>query len=341
MKPPTSDLQAALETFLRYCRSEKGLTLTTCEGYRRIGRDWLRWFASEHGRAATIEDWTEPNASAYHASLKTSRKRQTTRRRNIASLRSWGNWLAAQGMTLINPWVKIRTPVNEELRQPCPSAAEVKALFEACDRIPNRLSGMKAKAALALTALAGLRMCELIAVRVEDLSLTGERRFVTVTSGKGGIRRTVPLNVMAVDILSCWLMLRPATDLPLLLFLRGDQRQDRPYTTCAFNGMLAKVKAIAQLRDLDCTCHALRRFAGTSIAQQQGASLADAQRFLGHSDMTTTLRYLKRTNDLQALVEGILTVPAAAPAPPRPAADNRVRPVQLAHGRRPAWRRGM
>lgn len=344
-------MQALFDRYSHYMTRERGVSPNTMVGYREAYCCFVKWFQSDAGREVTLADWTPANAAAFHTAEKARGIRQSTRRSRIAALRSFANWLEENGHA-DNPWLKVKTPVNEELRQPCPTTNEVRALFEACDRM-TPVRGKRMKATMALLALAGLRLCEMIAVKVEDVKLTGSRRYVEVPNGKGRKRRTVPLNALACTLLADWIAVRPPSDIPNLLVQCGETRGHRPLTGACLFTMFRTVKRLAMLSDADITAHALRRFGATALAQQEGGSITDAQVFLGHTSANTTLRYIRPSNDLAGLVEGILANPVLPPpsppaAPPTAldsvppavvvrAPDNRVRPDQAL--RRPAWRR--
>lgn len=324
-------MRALLTDFLSDCKRRRGLAATTLAGYSQSCTGWMDWIEQSDCGLAALSDWTTDNARAYDSCERRRGIRQSTLRSRIAALRVWGAWLIERGHVAGNPWMEIRTPLSEELRQPCPSAEQVRAMIDACDRIPNYERSRMTKAALVLLSLCGLRLSEMCALRVADVTLSGNRRCLTVRYGKGGKQRFPPLNSVAAAVLTDWLSIRPQSTLPNLLLLHGKRLGDRPYSACAFNAALALVKALAGIRDADITAHALRRFAATSIAQQKGASIADAQRFLGHSSLHTTLAYIRPTSRLDALAEGILP-----PIPPE-RTDNRIRPEPCR--RKPGWRR--
>lgn len=330
-----------LQEYLHFCRRVKGLSETTLASYADSCHVWLRWIQEENGEEPGLEHWTKENALAWLTAQKRAGMHQSTRRTRVSALRSFGAWMIEKGRTQVNPWQNLRTPVNEEQRQPCPTPEQVRALLDACDRMPNPTRGAMAKAMLVLQAQAGLRLCETLSVRVQDIHLTSTPPRVYVEEGKGDKAGSVPLSAYSVHALSAWLSLRPNVNLCNLFYLTGPNLGTRPFTEGAFNDLLQTLKTIARIGDADITAHALRRFAGTMCAQQEGASIADAQKLLRQANLGTTLRYIKSTSRLPNIVEGILPV-APAPAAPRvqaqtSAEDNR---VKAEHGRRkPGWRR--
>jgi integrase len=166
-----------------------------------------------------------------------------------------------------------------------------------------------------------LRECEIFALRVEDVVIHIAEPYVYVRSGKGRRAGRVPLSRAACGILADWMTVRPPTPVPFLIFQQGDQRGDRAYSPHCFTNAISLLKKLALLPDAeDITAHSLRRFGASQVAQQPGASVADAQKFLRHSSLSTTFRYIKPTSNLSAFVDGILEPPTPPSAPVKPEA---------------------
>ena len=167
------------------------------------------------------------------------------------------------------PWDK-RFPYGNE---------EVSRLLAACDEACDRLLVL-------LCAHAGLRVSEATALRHEDISLAARR--LIVQSGKGRKRRTAPLSKSLLQGLG-----EVSDPTGFVLPYRSSERaRQRLRRVCLKAGV--DYKAI----------HSLRHTCGTRLLQE-GRSLEDAARMLGHANLETTRVYAHWASDaLDETVEG-------------------------------------
>lgn len=174
------------------------------------------------------------------------------------------------------------------------SPAEVKQLIEA-ERDPFKRTMYR-------TAYAGgLRIEELLHLRVQDID--SQRMLLWVRGGKGAKDRAVPMcNTLLQELRRHWNRYRPKT------FLFGNA-QDQPW--CA--GHIQRAFQIARRRSgltKPATPHTLRHCFATHRLEG-GMDLATLQRLMGHSHLSSTLRYLhlrsehlRKSNSLLELIDG-------------------------------------
>ena len=169
---------------------------------------------------------------------------------------------------------------------------DVHRLLRAAEREGNKRN----LAILLLLRHTGLRVGELCASRVEDLSLSERKGHVRVHSGKGDNDRVVPLNSDVRTALSAYLKVRPTTSTThLFIGQRGDPLQEQ-----AVQNLVHKYATRAGLEGV--TPHTLRHSFAKHLLDA-GEDLATVSRLLGHERLETTAIYTQpHKRDLQEAV---------------------------------------
>lgn len=142
--------------------------------------------------------------------------------------------------------------------------------------------------------LGGLRRCEVLGLRLEDVR-PGERR-VFVAAGKGGHQRLVPLSPRFFATLAGYLEAERPQELAterLFVVLKGPRR-GQPLTAAGLDELLDGACARAALRRL--TCHQLRHTCLTRL-REAGMALEALQAQAGHRSIESTRVYLHLAND--------------------------------------------
>lgn len=167
--------------------------------------------------------------------------------------------------------------------------AEVHALIKACaDGTPI---GVRNRAFVVLLYRSMLRMSEALDLTTEDLD--PERGLITVQSGKGGKRRTIGMDAKGWAYLSEWLVCREAMGLGkhkhVFCTIQGDNAGGR-LLNVAMRSMLQRLGWKAGIKKR-VHAHGLRH-TGAVEAQRDWGDLTLLSQQLGHSDLTTTARYI-------------------------------------------------
>ena len=185
-----------------------------------------------------------------------------------------------------------------------------------------------------------LRRSELCDLRESDVDLAD--KSLLIRSGKGRKSRRVFVCADAVTALREWLALREADCKADWLFMY-DRSRRLHYAGIA--SLIETLKATAGLRDNEAVKpHGLRHWGATNLLRN-GANLRDVQAFLGHSDLTTTARYLHSSEEqLRGIAELTALRPQAKPKDDGKIIDlrerqnqaeaNRDRPRRIAQGGR-------
>ncbi len=162
------------------------------------------------------------------------------------------------------------------------------------DALMTTLRTRRDRAMVEAMLLGGLRRCEVLGLRLEDLR-PGERR-VFIAEGKGGHQRIVPVStrffVSVADYLDVERPRTSATD-RVFVVLKGPHR-GQPLTAAGLDEILAGARRRAGIERL--TCHQLRHTCFTRL-REAGMALEAIQAQAGHRSIESTRIYLHLAND--------------------------------------------
>jgi integrase/recombinase XerD len=189
------------------------------------------------------------------------------------------------------------------------------------DALTAALRTHRDRAMVAAMVLGGLRRCEVLGLRLEDVRV-GDRK-VFVADGKGGHQRLIPVSGRFFTALAAYLEVeRPAgagTD-RVFLVLKGPRR-GLPLTAAGLDQVLDGARARAGL--VHATCHELRHTCLTRL-REAGMALEAVQAQAGHASIESTRIYLHLADDwlaaqyrtaAEAIDAQMLTRPAPSPLP--------------------------
>jgi integrase/recombinase XerD len=170
-----------------------------------------------------------------------------------------------------------------QMRKPtlCPrvySPEEIERLLNAEGLNP------KHRVLLMTTYAAGLRVSEVCNLKVEDI--ISSRMQIRVNQGKGGKDRyTILSSKLLLELRAYWRMVRPT-----LWLFPSSFYPDKPLTRDSAYLIFQRAVKLAQLPDYH-GIHSLRHSFATHLLEA-GVDLVILQRLLGHSNLSTTSRYL-------------------------------------------------
>jgi len=272
-----------IDRFLDALWMERGLSRNTLAAYGRDLRGFARWLHERRGAgllAAQREDLL-----AYLAARVAAEAKPRTTARLLSSLRRFYQLAVRDGRLAADPSDRIDAP---QLGRPLPKSlteADVEALIEAPDTATAL--GLRDRAMLELLYATGLRVSELVGLRLPQLNL---RQGVVRTLGKGSKERLVPLGEQAAHWLTRYL------DTARVELLKG-RESDALFVTARGAGMTRQafwhlIKKHARLAGIDkpLSPHTLRHSFATHLLNH-GADLRVVQMLLGHSDLSTTQIY--------------------------------------------------
>jgi len=151
-------------------------------------------------------------------------------------------------------------------------------------RILEVVQNPKHRALLSVTYGCGLRVSEAVALQVKNID--GERRLLHVQHGKGGKDRMVPLTSVLLDVLRAyWCLGRP-----MLWLFPSERLVGQPVTVTTAQRVYRHAKRRSGVKKYG-GIHGLRHAYATHQLEH-GLPLNELQKYLGHSELRTTERYL-------------------------------------------------
>jgi len=274
---------ALLDEFCDQLWLEDGLAKTTLESYRRDLRQFAEWLGK---RDSTLLGAGETDLLGYlafrhgGAGLKPS-----SQARLQSSLKRFYQFALRANRIEADPTLNLDRPKRVHRLPKTLSEADVEALIGAPDT--GTPLGLRDRAMLEVLYATGLRVSELVALKLVQVSLDmGVVRVV----GKGSKERLVPLGEVAAEVLVQYLrearpaLLKSRTADAVFLTPRG-----APMTRQAF-WALVKRHAVRAIPGRPLSPHTLRHAFATHLINH-GADLRVVQLLLGHSDISTTQIY--------------------------------------------------
>jgi len=272
-----------IDQYLNYLLIEKGLSTTTLESY---SRDILRYqnFLQQN-KISRISESDTPLILKHLIALRDAGLGARSRARHLVSIRGFYRFMAQEKILRHDPARLVDLPKTSMKLPDVLSVQEVTQLLETPDTDKPR--GMRDRAMLELLYAAGLRVSELVNLKLQDINL--EAGFVRVL-GKGSKERLVPIGTHARDKIESYIEMARKS----LLKNRASSylfvaRAAKPITRQGFWKLLRKYAALAQLHK-KVTPHSLRHSFASHLLEG-GADLRAVQVMLGHVDIATTQIY--------------------------------------------------
>lgn len=270
-----------LPIFLDYLAVEKGLAANSLAAYRADLRHFGHWL-QEKGIA--LDRVERIDIVRYFQSLRAAGISARSVARALAAIRGLFRFLLAERHLERDPTENLESPKLWTTLPKSILPGEVEALLAAPD-VSTR-EGLRDRAMLELLYATGLRVSELIRVRLDEIVM--DAGFLR-TMGKGSKERIVPFGDTARDAILSYLD-HGRADLDRLgdphLFL---SRRGRPMTRQSFWMKIVRYARDAGIRT-HISPHVLRHSFATHLLEN-GADLRSVQLMLGHSDISTTQIY--------------------------------------------------
>ena len=285
-------LHGWIDAYLSYLRVERALAKNTLDAY---GRDLARLAA----HVGDVEPGTigEGEVASLLADNVRSGFGARSSARQLSGLRGFFKFLVRERVIEVDPTALADRPKIGRRLPKVLSFEDIERLLAAPDITTAR--GVRDAAMIQLMYASGLRVTELVTLRLSDIDL---QRGVVTPVGKGEKGRLVPIGEVALQHLTVYLeTVRPLTAEPTTrwLFLGGGRggngaragRMGRQ----GFWKMLRRYAKIAAIT-APLSPHKLRHSFATHLLRG-GADLRAVQAMLGHADLGTTEIYTHLTND--------------------------------------------
>jgi len=229
-------------------------------------------------------DATSDDLQSYIAYMQTVGKSNATISRSVASIKAFYKYLVKNKVIEENISEGLVAPKVEKKELSILTPREVECLLEQ----PNSsdLKGQRDKAMLEVLYATGIRVTELISIRVSDVNL--HSGYIKVK--KKNKERTIPIGNVALKCLSDYIEnVRPLlikTEEEETLFINANGQK---MTRQGFWKILKQYKDQAKI-DKDLTPHTIRHSFAVHLLQN-GAEVKMVQEILGHTDVASTLMY--------------------------------------------------
>lgn len=269
--------------FRTYLKLERSMSANTVAAYGRDAEFMFDYLRNEG--VSNLEDITGGHLTSYIESLSEAGITKRSQARVISSLKSLFRYLEDEGLVKDNPCDMLDPPKMQKHLPSVLSVEEVLAILDSVDL--SRPQGHRNRAMLEMLYSCGLRVSELVNLRISDLFF--DEGFIRVI-GKGDKQRLIPVGEPAVKAVGFWM----------------DQRRHWPVAKgcedCLFlnnrGGRISRVavftivKEQAELAGIhkDISPHTFRHSFATHMVEN-GADLRVVQEMLGHESILTTEIY--------------------------------------------------
>lgn len=302
--PKVSDRDAQVDNFLTHLATDRGASAYTQRNYRQALGEFCSWHLQERNLPP---DWRRLQRDDFRAYLRFLGRQNLSRaatQLRFSALRTFYKFLVRHGEVEATP---IRNIAMPKMPKRLPRYLTVQQMVDLLNAPLKVLGSSKEKRAGRPVSVAaayrdvavletiyscGLRISELVGLRVEDVDWTEQ---VVRVRGKGRKERMVPIGGVALRAIeNYWsrLSLRPAGDSPVFL---SETKARSPVSGAMLARRLKTYLALAGL-DPGITPHKLRHSYATHLLDA-GADLRSVQELLGHAHLETTQVYTHVTTD--------------------------------------------
>jgi len=280
-KEKTQFFTTYLPIYLDFLAVEKGLAKNSLSSYATDLRRFGHWLSDQ---SIDLERVERIHLVKYFQSLRGAGISARSVARALAAIRGMFRFLVAERHLKADPTENLENPKIWSSLPKSILPTEVEALLGAPDRTTGE--GLRDAAMLELLYATGLRVSELIKVRIDDVVM--DAGFLR-TIGKGSKERIVPFGDAARDAILRYRESGRAefdkhADPHLFLSRRG-----RPMTRQSFWMKIVRYARVAGIKT-HISPHVLRHSFATHLLEN-GADLRSVQMMLGHADISTTQIY--------------------------------------------------
>jgi len=275
-------MEKAIDAFIAYMHDVKKTSNNTELSYKRDLNKVRKYLEQKH--IYEVNGITVEELNAYILYLKENQFAAATISRNIASLKAFFSFLTREGMVQEDISVSLKSPKIEKKMPGIMAMEDVVRLLE--QPKADNPKGIRDKAMLELLYATGIRVTEIINLKVTDVNL--QMGFIVCRDGNK--ERIIPFGKEAKHALLCYF--DGARDA-----LVENKESDTLFVNCSGQSMSRQgfwklIKFYAKKAGIedDITPHTLRHSFAAHLVEN-GADLRSVQEMLGHSDISTTQIY--------------------------------------------------
>jgi integrase/recombinase XerD len=273
-----------IKEYLSYLKVEKGLTANSLQAYQRDLAKLRSWADKNGFDLLTV---SRQDLREWLIDLGQTKLSENSKRRMISAMRGFYKFLMIDGHIDKNPSDNLDSPQKGFYLPKFLNQSEIETLLSTPD--VSTETGLRDRAILELMYASGLRVSEVVNVKLSDVDLDSG---ILTTTGKGSKTRRVPVGSHAVEWLKSYFALR-----------RRNQNIDVQNLFVTSLGRPINRQVIYQfIREYAEKCgfqgvspHTLRHSFATHLIQNR-ADIRSVQQMLGHADISTTQIYTHITD---------------------------------------------
>ena len=270
------------------------LAPATLRGYRYDLRHFLAWHRTVQDSPFTLERLAEYELVAYRQHMVAAGRRAATVNRRLDALRRLCRWARGTGALDADAAGNVRPMRTARNRQPAGlTDGEIHALLRAAGASSHGLA-TRNYTLVQLMVQAGLRVGEVAAPQIADVTMNNRSGSVRIRQGKGLKARDVPLNATARRALRQHLDHRHVAgpDGQLFVSSRGTAMPVR-----TIQAVITSLARRARLKRIPVSAHTLRHTFALSYLRDNPGKLVDLASLLGHDSLDTTAIYTRPSRD--------------------------------------------
>ena len=280
-------MEKQIKLFLDFLENDKKLSSNTLQSYKR---DILQYQEYIEQNNLNYLKTSSDDINEYFNHLKELNKKTSTISRNLATIRSFYQFLLRNKKVKKDPTIGIQSPKVEKKAPSILTAKEVELLLDQPKDID--LKGIRDKAMLEFAYATGMRVTEIISLNISDVN--SKESYVTCNTGFK--KRTIPLGSISMKALNEYIeksrpiLIKDENTEALFVNVNGKR-----LTRQGFWKIVKFYKEQAHIAK-DITPHVLRHSFATHLLQN-GAEIKAVQSMLGHSDISSTQVYMQFQKD--------------------------------------------
>jgi integrase/recombinase XerC len=266
--------------YLRYLRYERRMSPNTERNYQRDIEALCRFLERED-----LGGWGDVDSYHIRAFASWCHRRGLAPRsiqRRMSALRSFFRFLLREGKVESNPAADVPSP---KLPKRLPKTLDVDQIARLLEIDGDSPLALRDRAIMELFYSSGMRLAELVGLKVTDLDLAeGSVRVL----GKGSKTRILPVGSKAREAIRAWLGARsdfPGHDLDALFLSRRGQALSARAVQARLREWSRRIGLATGVNP-----HLLRHSFATHLLESSG-DLRSVQELLGHADISTTQIY--------------------------------------------------
>lgn len=277
-------MKTALQDFITYMSEVKKASINTVMSYQNDLLKLIRHLDNQN--ITETGKISETSLNSYILNMEREGMSPATVSRNIASIKAFILYLIKKGQLKEDPTERMHAPKVEKKPLHTLSLDQVNGLLEQPDT--DTVKGLRDKAMLELLYATGIRVSELISIKLEDINL--KNRFLRCCNSSK--ERFIPFGNMAKQALEIYIQ-KARTELvgKINTSICFTNLSGEPMSRQGFWKIIKSYGKTAGI-ETDITPQILRNSFAVHMIEN-GADLQSIQELLGHADVTTTQAYLQ------------------------------------------------